>query len=129
MNQSDFKLDDEEDNALLANHLDEVERGFYFLLKPHLDRRVRRLGVRQRNYVGRLMQRGGGAPLATESRQILPRQMEEALQRTIREQVLNDPEEERNDHFLIDISYNRLRHSFHSSRMLVREWLDNGLQV
>ena len=55
--------------------------------------------------------------------------MGEALQRTIREQVLNDPEEQRNDHFLINISYNRLRHSYHSSRTLVREWLDNSLQV
>ena len=56
MNQSDFE-----------------ERGFYFLLTPHLDLRVRRLGVRPRNYVRRYMQRGGGAPLATESREILPR--------------------------------------------------------
>ena len=55
MNQSDFNLDDEEDNALLANHLNEAERVFHFLLTPHLYRRVRRLGVRQRNYVGRLM--------------------------------------------------------------------------
>ena len=76
----EFDLDDDEDNALLARHLDEVERGFDFLLTPHLDRRVRRLGVRHRNYVGRLMQRGGGAPLPVQQqRQILPRQMEEAL--------------------------------------------------
>ena len=61
--QVDFDLDDQEDNALLADHLEDVERGFDFLLTPHLDRRVRRLGVRHRNYVGRLMQRGGGAPL------------------------------------------------------------------
>ena len=54
MSQSDytFHLDDKEDNALLANHLEEVERGFDFLLTPHLDRRVRRLGVRHGNYVG-----------------------------------------------------------------------------
>ena len=61
--QVDFDLNDEEDNALLADHLEDVEHGFDFLLTPHLDRRVRRLGVRHRNYVGRLMQRGGGAPL------------------------------------------------------------------
>ena len=119
-----FDLDDEEDNALLAQHLDEVERGFDFLLTPHLDRRVRRLGVRHRNYVGRLMQRGGGAPLQQPG-QILPRQMEEALQRAIREQVLQDPEVRPNDHFLININSNRLRHSYHSSRMRVREWIDN----
>ena len=50
MFQSDFDLDDEEDNALLAHHLDEVKRGVDFLLTPHLDRRVRRLGVHHRNY-------------------------------------------------------------------------------
>ena len=125
MNHSDFNLDDKEDNALLAHHLDEVERGFDFLLTPHLDRRVRRLGVRKRNYVERLMQLDGGAPLAAKERQILPRQMEEALQRAIREQVLNDPEVGPNDHFLININSNRLRHSYHSSRMRVRDWLDN----
>ena len=119
--RAEFDLDDEEDNVLLANHLDEVERGFDFLLTPHLDGRVRRLGVRHRNYVGRLMQRGGGAPLAAEERQILPRQMEEALQRAIRKQVLNDPEVGPNDHFLININSNRLRHSYHSSRMRVRD--------
>ena len=123
-----FDLDDEEDNALLAQHLDEVERGFDFLLTPHLDRRVRRLGVRHRNYVGRLMQRGGGAPLQQPG-PILPRQMEEALQRAIRTQVLEDPEVRPNDHFLININSNRLRHSYHSSRMRVREWIDNDLRA
>ena len=51
--------------------------------------------------------------------------MEEALQRAIREQVFKDPEVEPNDHFLININSNRSRHSYHSSRMLVRDWLDN----
>ena len=97
--QVDFDLHDEEENALLADHLEEVERGFDFLLTPHLDRRVRRLGVRHRNYVGRLMQRGGGAPLPPDRQQILPQQMEQALQRAIREQVLQDPEVRPNDHF------------------------------
>jgi len=98
-----FQLDDDEDDALLADHLDEVERGFDFLLTPHLDRRVRRLGIRHINYVGRLMQRGGAAPLPDrQQRQILPHQMEQALQRAVREQVLNDPEVHPNDHFLIE---------------------------
>ena len=123
-----FDLNDEEDNALLAQHLEDVERGFDFLLTPHLDRRVRRLGVRHRNYVGRLMQRGGGAPLQQPG-PILPRQMEQALQRAIRTQVLEDPEVHPNDHFLININSNRLRHSYHSSRMRVREWIDNDLRA
>ena len=126
----EFDLDDEEDNALLAQHLDDVERGFDFLLTPHLDRRVRRLGVRHRNYVGRLMQRGGAAPLPVQQqRHILPRQMEQALQRAIREQILQDPEVRPDDHFLININSNRLRHSYHSTRMRVREWTDNDLRA
>ena len=55
--------------------------------------------------------------------------MEEALQRAIREQVLEDPEVQPNDHFLININSNRLRHSYHSSRMRVREWIDNDLRA
>ena len=126
----EFDLDDEEDNALLADHLDEVERGFDFLWTPHLDRRVRRLGVRHRNYVGQLMQCGGGAPLPVQQqRHILPCQMEEALQCAIREQVLSDPEVQPNDHFLININSNRLRHSYHSSRMRVQERIDNTLRA
>ena len=124
----EFDLDDEENNALLAQHLEDVERGFDFLLTPHLDGRVRRLGVRHRSYVGRLMQRGGAAPLQ-QPRQILPRQMEEALQRAIRDQILEDPEVQPNDHFLININSNRLRHSYHSTRMRVREWTDNDLRA
>ena len=126
---SQFDLDDDEDNALLAAYLDDVEQGFDFLLTPHLDRRVRRLGVRHRNYVGRLMQRGGGAPLPIRQQQILPRQMEDALQRAIQEQILNDPEVRPNDHFLININSNRLRHSYHSTRMRVREWINNDLRA
>ena len=127
--QVDFDLDDEEDNVLLATHLEDVEHGFDFLLTPHLDRRVRQLGVHHRNYVGRLMQRGGGAPLPPNRQQILPRQMEQALQRAIREQVLQDPEVHPNDHFLININSNQLRHSYHSARMCVGEWMDNDLRV
>jgi len=127
--RDDFDLDDEEDNALLAQHLDDIEQGFDFLLTPHLDRRVRHLGVRHRNYVGRLMQRGAAAPLSTRQRQILPRQIEQALQRAIREQVLLDPEVNPNDHFLININSNRLRHSYHSARMRVREWMNNDLRA
>ena len=123
-----WELNDDEDNALLADHLDEVEQGFDFLVLPQLDRHVRRLGVTHRNYVGRLMQRGGAVPLRGQ-RQILPQQIEQALQRAIREQVLNDPEVRPNDHFLININSNRLIHSYHSARIRVREWMDNDLRA
>ena len=56
---------------------------------------------------------------------ILPCQMEETLQRAIRAQVFNDPEVGSNDHSLININSNRLRHLYNSSRMLVRDWLTN----
>ena len=75
------------------------------------------------------MQRGGGAPLPPEGRQILPRQIEQALQRAIRKQLLQDPEVQPNDHFLININSNRLRHSYHSACMRVGEWVANDLRV
>ena len=75
------------------------------------------------------MQHGGGGPLPPEGRQILLRQMEQALQRAIREQLLQDPEVRPNDHFLINIDSNQLRHSYHSARMRVGEWMDNDLRV
>ena len=55
--------------------------------------------------------------------------MEQALQRAIREQLLQDPEVRPNDHFLININSNRLRHSYHSARMRVGEWMNNDLRV
>ena len=76
------------------------------------------------------MQRGGGSPLPVEQqRHILPRQMEEALQRALREQVLNDPEVHPNDQFLIIINSNRLRHSYYSSSMRARDWTDKTLRA
>ena len=52
-----------------------------------------------------------------------------ALQHAIREQVLQDPEVCPNDHFLININSNRLRHSYHSTRMRVGEWMNNDLRA
>lgn len=102
---------DEEGDRLLAAHGNEFEQGFDFVLTPHLDRRVRRLGVHHRNYVARLFQRGGGGVFPRNERQILPRQIDQALQRAIRTQVLNDPEVRPDDHLLININSNRLHHS------------------
>ena len=79
---------DEEDDRLLATHLNEFEQGFDFVLTPHPYRRVRRLGVHHRNYVARLVQRGGDGVFPRNERQILPRQIDQALQRAIHTQVL-----------------------------------------
>ena len=68
MSQEDFLLNDEEDDAFLANHLEDLENGFDFVLTPHIDQRVCRLGVHHRNYTARLVQRGGGGPLMPQHR-------------------------------------------------------------
>ena len=49
--------------------------------------------------------------------------------RAIREQILEDPEVHPDDHFLININSNRLRHSYHSTRMRVREWIYHDLRA
>ena len=131
-NQSLFYFDDnEEDDQLLAEHADDFERGFDFILTPHLDRRVRHLNVHHRSYSARLMQRGGAAPidLNRTSRTNLPQQMEQAIHRAINEQVLQDPEVRPNDFLLININSNRLRHAYHSARLRVREWQQNTVRA
>jgi len=75
------------------------------------------------------MQRGGAAPLSNHPSQILPHQIEQALQRAIRNQLIQNPEVDRNDHFLININSNRLRHAYHSVRLRVGEWMDNTQRV
>ena len=87
MSQEDFLLNDEEDDAFLANHLEDLENGFDFVLTPHIDQRVCRLGVHHRNYTAHLVQRGGGGPLMPQHRP-LPHRLEDALQRAILSQVL-----------------------------------------
>lgn len=123
---------EQEDDELLSNTLDEYEErqknqeeDFNFELTPHLDRRVRRLGVHDRNYTARLVQRRGSL---TDQRP-LPLRLEEALQRAIRTQVLQDPEVQPEDHLLVNINSNRLRLSYHSSRLTAREWLTNSPRV
>lgn len=56
---------EQEDDELLSNALDEYEErrknqeeDFNFELTPHVDRRVRWLGVNHKNYTARLVQRG-----------------------------------------------------------------------
>ena len=98
----------------------------------HVDRRLRRFGLRHRNYTTRLVQRGGGVatvPLGRRERPILPGQIEEALQRAINEQVLTDDAVRGNDHLLININSNRLRNAYHSRRVRVRNWRTNSLQA
>ena len=113
----DFDWSDEEDN--LANHADELENGFDFVLTPHLDRRVRHLGVRHRNYTGRLVQHGGALDFNASIQRILPNQLEEAVRRSIEQQVLNDPGVKADDYLYVNLNSNRLHHGYHSPRMRV----------
>ena len=69
-------------------------QGFDFQLTPHIDRRVRKLGLCHCNYTAHLVQCGGGCtafPVSTPQ-QILPHQTKEVLQRAITSQVLTDEE-------------------------------------
>ena len=105
----------------------EEEEGFAFQLSPHADRRCRRLGVHHRSYSARLVQRRGGAPLDTSRpHPVLPQQLEQALQRAIQEQVVQDPEVRPDDFLYIHVGSNRLRSSYNSARVTVREWESNG---
>lgn len=117
---------DELDNDTLNSHMDEFENGFDFHLTPHVDRRVRKFGLHHRNYTARLMQRGGGVPLG-QPRGILVQQLEEALHRAISTQVLSDANVRSDDHLLININSNRLKNSYHSKRLRVKDWLENTL--
>ncbi len=122
------------DDCLLGGALEDTEvlqRGFDFALTPHVDRRIRRFGLRHRNYTARLVQRGGGADssitLDVNQRPVLPRQIEEALQRAINEQILPDEQVSPDDHLLININSNRLRGAYHSRRLRVRDWMESTL--
>ncbi|KAL9952108.1 hypothetical protein ACROYT_G039315 [Oculina patagonica] len=119
-------------DELLADSVDQSvqdEPGFDFQLFPHVDRRVRRFGLRHRNYTARLVQRGGGVDLSVPlgPRPVLAGEIEEALQRAINRQVLTDDAVRLDDHLLININSNRLRNAYHSRRLSVRDWRDNTL--
>ena len=106
-----------EDDTLHVDALDQVQ-GFDFLLSPHVDRRCRRLGVHHRAYTARVLQRGGGAPVG--ARPILPQQLEQALERAIRQQVARDPEVRPDDFLYVPLGSNRLRSNYNSARVTVR---------
>jgi len=108
--EMDLDWSDEKDN-LLANHANELERGFDFILTPHIDRRVTRLGVRHRNYTGRLVQHAGALDFNPTIQRILPQQLEQAVKCSIEQQVLHDPEVRPQDYLYVNINSNRLHHA------------------
>ena len=96
-----------------------------FELIPHVDRRVRKFGLHRRVFTTRLVQRGGALRPELIPRDQLPSLLDQALQIAIQRQVLDQPGVHENDHLMINMSSNRLRHAYQSSRVRVRDWIQN----
>lgn len=96
-----------------------------FELIPHVDRRVRKFGLHRRVFTTRLVQRGGALRPELIPRDQLPSLLDQALQIAIQRQVLDQPGVHENDHLMINMSSNRLQHAYQSSRVRVRDWLQD----
>ena len=119
--------DDPEADAACVAALDAAEQEqlaypLEFELIPHIDRRVRKFALHRRVFTTRLVQRGGAVLPELLPRAQLPELIDEALQRAIERQVLDQPGVNNNDHLMVNMSSNRLRHAFQSSRVRVRDW-------
>ena len=109
--------------ALQAAEADQVPLEFELI--PHVDRRVRKFGLHRRVFTTRLVQRGGALRPELIPRDQLPSLLEQALQIAIQRQVLDQPGVHDNDHLMINMSSNRLQHAYQSSRVRVRDWLQD----
>ena len=94
---------------------------FKFELFPHTDKRARKFGVHRRVFTIRLTQPKN---LSDTPRAELPRLIGRALQQAIALQVLNGHENDQ-DFLMINMSSNRLRHSYQSHRIRVGKWKNN----
>ncbi len=63
------------------------------------------------------------------TRPVLAEEIAKALQRGIDKHVLQDGAVRDTDHLLININSNRIRHAYHSRRLLVRDWRQNTTQA
>ena len=93
-------------------------RSFEFELFPHTDRRARKFGVHRRVFTTRL---NPFVDLSKIPRPNLPGLITDALRRAISSQILNG-RENGEDFLMINMSSNRLHHSYQSHRVRVREW-------
>ena len=117
---------DEEAACLEALQAAEAEQvPLEFELIPHVDRRVRKFGLHRRVFTTRLVQRGGALRPELIPRDQLPSLLDQALQIAIQRQVLDQPGVHENDHLMINISSNRLQHAYQSSRVRVRDWIQD----
>ena len=130
MNQSDdddcnealdnFELRDDQEGGSLENQAasNPSGRSFEFELFPHTDRRARKFGVHRRVFTTRL---NPFVELSKIPRPNLPGLITDALRRAISSQILNG-RENGEDFLMINMSSNRLHHSYQSHRVRVREW-------
>ena len=109
--------------ALQAAEADQLPLEFELI--PHVDRRVRKFGLHRRVFTTRLVQRGGALRPELIPRDQLPSLLDQALQIAIQRQVLDQPGVHDNDHLMINMSSNRLQHAYQSSRIRVRDWLQD----
>ena len=109
--------------ALQTAEADQVPLEFELI--PHVDRRVRKFGLHRRVFTTRLVQRGGALRPELIPRDQLPSLLDQALQIAIQRQVLDQPGVHDNDHLMINMSSNRLQHAYQSSRVRVRDWLQD----
>ncbi|XP_073254414.1 uncharacterized protein [Porites lutea] len=126
----EMTLNDLEEDAACVAALDAAEQEqlaypLEFQLVPHVDRRVRKFGLHRRVFTTRLVQRGGALRPELIPRDQLPSLLEQALQIAIQRQVLDQPGVHDNDHLMINMSSNRLQHAYQSSRVRVRDWLQD----
>ena len=111
--------------ALDAAEQEQLAYPLEFQLVPHVDRRVRKFGLHRRVFTTRLVQRGGALRPELIPRDQLPSLLDQALQIAIQRQVLDQPGVHDNDHLMINMSSNRLQHAYQSSRVRVRDWLQD----
>ena len=109
--------------ALQAAEAEQVPLEFEHI--PHVDRRVRKFGLHRRVFTTRLVQRGGALRPELIPRDQLPSLLDQALHIAIQRQVLDQPGVHDNDHLMINMSSNRLQHAYQSSRVRVRDWLQD----
>ena len=111
--------------ALDAAEKEQLAYPLEFQLVPHVDRRVRKFGLHRRVFTTRLVQRGGALRPELIPRDQLPSLLDQALQPAIQRQVLDQPGVHDNDHLMINMSSNRLQHAYQSSRVRVRDWVQD----
>ena len=119
--------DPQEDAACVAavEAAEQAQLPLEFELIPHVDRRVRKFGLHRRVFTTRLVQRGGALRPELIPRDQRPSLLDQALQIAIQRQVLDQPGVHENDHLMINMSSNRLQHAHQSSRVRVRDWLQD----